>query len=568
MKNHTMCTLLLALVLLALPSSVLPGSAELAATPEGTTALAAAAPAGNAIQAASCSQTDVQAAVDAASDGDFVLVPAGHCTWTTPVAATPAVLISGKGVTIWGAGIGQTVITDATGSAWRQTPFWIEGLEGHPFRITGFSFTGQTTAVIMVRGTCKAFRIDHCQFDNIEGRSIMVSGETYGVIDHCQFTHLSGQCVWVEDGRGDPPGSTSWASEMSYGTAEAVFAEDNTFIGATSGVDGVTDCRAGGRYVLRHSIIEGLVAGNHGLDSATSSCLQMEIYDNVFRSAPYSKFLALQSRGGSAIMFNNTITGDYGIALGVTNYRSCCYAGASCSDHGQCDGANPIDGNTEPQSVYKGWPCKDQIGRGAQQSSQPLYEWNNTYNGSDVDVSVYNNWPGCTDPQPSDHVQENRDYYNDAPRPDYTPYVYPHPLTQDLVLSGTPDNEIIQLDWIVAAWTYLPPTTTWQIAYQGPAGDQPSPVTGILSPTQAYSLTGLTNYTWYTVTLNAMVGAAPILTDTVHVRPPDQPATVTMHKLQPTSSALAWIGKLAAAVLALFALSWLMCRRKQKHHPA
>ncbi|MBN1887419.1 MAG: hypothetical protein JW850_05495 [Thermoflexales bacterium] len=127
-------------------------------------------------------------------------------------------------------------------------------------------------------------------------------------------------------------------------------------------------------------------------------------------------------------------------SIGVTHYRSCCYAGAGCSEHGTCDGTNPIDGNTEPQEVYKGWPCKEQIGRGAQQSSQPFYEWNNTYNGSDIDVTVYNNWPGCTDPQPSDHVQENRDYYNDTPRPGYTPYIYPHPLTRDLVLSGTPSS--------------------------------------------------------------------------------------------------------------------------------
>ncbi|MBN1887389.1 MAG: DUF4962 domain-containing protein [Thermoflexales bacterium] len=135
-----------------------------------------------------------------------------------------------------------------------------------------------------------------------------------------------------------------------------------------------------------------------------------------------------------------------------------------------------------------------------------------------------------------------------------------------LVLRGTAAERATHLSWDV--YGELPPATTWQIAYQGPTGDQSSPVTGILSPTRAYSLTGLTNYSWYTITLNAMVGAAPILTDTVYVRPPDQPAAVTVHNLQSTSNALAWIGVLAAAVLALFALSWLMCRRKQKHHQA
>lgn len=46
------------------------------------------------IRAASCSQSDVQAAIDAASDGDTVAVPAGNCTWTT------AVNINGKGIVV------------------------------------------------------------------------------------------------------------------------------------------------------------------------------------------------------------------------------------------------------------------------------------------------------------------------------------------------------------------------------------------------------------------------------------------------------------------------------------
>ena len=67
----------------------------------------------------------------------------------------------------------------------------------------------------------------------------------------------------------------------------------------------------------------------------------------------------------------------------------------------------------------------------------------------------------------------------------------------------------------------LPITSTWQIDYQGPTGDQTPPITGIVSATRTYTLTGLTNYSWYTVTLNAMLGGTPILTDTVQVMPTD-----------------------------------------------
>jgi hypothetical protein len=44
-------------------------------------------------------------------------------------------------------------------------------------------------------------------------------------------------------------------------------------------------------------------------------------------------------------------------------------------------------------------------------------------------------------------------------------------------------------------------------------------VTLPLSATRAHALASLTNYVWYTVTLNAMLGSTPILTDTVRVMP-------------------------------------------------
>jgi hypothetical protein len=86
-----------------------------------------------------------------------------------------------------------------------------------------------------------------------------------------------------------------------------------------------------------------------------------------------------------------------------------------------------------------------------------------------------------------------------------------------LVLSGRPANQAIFLDWSVNAT--LPATTTWTINYVGPVGDQIPPIAGLSESTRAYTLTGMTNYVWYTVTLNAMVEAAPVLTDTVRVMP-------------------------------------------------
>ena len=89
----------------------------------------------------------------------------------------------------------------------------------------------------------------------------------------------------------------------------------------------------------------------------------------------------------------------------------------------------------------------------------------------------------------------------------------------ELTLNGIPGDETIYLTWEVN--TPLPAGTTWRISYQGPPGDQPSPITGLPEDTRAFTLTGLTNYVPYTVTLQAMLNGAPTLTGKVTVMPTD-----------------------------------------------
>jgi parallel beta-helix repeat protein len=86
-----------------------------------------------------------------------------------------------------------------------------------------------------------------------------------------------------------------------------------------------------------------------------------------------------------------------------------------------------------------------------------------------------------------------------------------------LILQGRAASQTAYLSW--ALNTALPVAATWRIVYDGPTGDEPSPITGIVSPTRAYMLTGLTDGIWYTVTLNAMLDSVPILTDTVRLKP-------------------------------------------------
>jgi hypothetical protein len=91
-------------------------------------------------------------------------------------------------------------------------------------------------------------------------------------------------------------------------------------------------------------------------------------------------------------------------------------------------------------------------------------------------------------------------------------------IVPQVALTGISGDQCIHLTWAVNL--ILPVTVTWKIDYSGPTGDQPSPITGIASDNRAYTMTGLTNYTWYDVTMTA-VGASPVLSDTVRLMPTD-----------------------------------------------
>ena len=54
------------------------------------------------INADSCSQADVQAAINSAQDGDSVNVPPGECTWTSHITINKEIAVIGAGLTING----------------------------------------------------------------------------------------------------------------------------------------------------------------------------------------------------------------------------------------------------------------------------------------------------------------------------------------------------------------------------------------------------------------------------------------------------------------------------------
>jgi hypothetical protein len=395
--------------------------------------------------AASLTPEAVWEAIDAAKDGDTVVLPAGTAVWKKGWNSKHWAKM--KAITIQGAGIDKTIIRTDTTTAPGDKAFVINGVEGKPFRITGITFdgTGFSNAgtyigEVAISGTCKNFRVDHCKFLNMD-HMMTISGDTYGLVDHCDFHALEknrlAQTIYVQG-----PGKVAFTRPFTMGTAEAVYFEDNEahFSPAVVNTDGNNPWIVpynGARIVIRHNKIINSQLEIYRVRPGAYGSQSAEIYDNEF-SAESVKMGRPQGfifiAGGVTMVFNNTVTGTtYNTrTIQISHERSF----QAIGEFGICDGTNPIDGNQIPTGQKgAGYPCMGQPGRATDADGDgvyepsPCYAWNNTLNGAKLKM-VLRPWsdPDKTGRQ-AEHVKEGRDFFNEKPKAEYyTPYVYPHPL--------------------------------------------------------------------------------------------------------------------------------------------
>lgn len=377
---------------------------------------------GDTVIADSCSLIDVTAAHTAASNGDTITIPSGSCTWTSSLPVTKEVaFIGGSG--------GETIITDSTGTTSIDQPFYINGVDN--WRISGITFlTTQTDfkGIIHVE-TSTNWRIDNIDFIDIGGLCIVVNGVSYpSVIDNNNFalsTNDSNAGIQVNG-----EGASDWTDDITWGGAGFVFIEDNTFNFAYKG-DSALQGNLGARVVFRYNDVDGTGIDAHGACSSIRGARAYEIYSNSLNAyqsgADANNPRNISLRGGTHLVYDNIMDNASMAALRVTNYRTCYGVGSpecNIANRTRCDGVSVLDENADAT----GWACLDQIGRGKDQSSDPMYEWNNTTTGLvDIDVTV-GSTGDCTDPAIEDHIQAGRDFFNDTTKPAYTPFTYPHPL--------------------------------------------------------------------------------------------------------------------------------------------
>jgi hypothetical protein len=464
------------------------------------------------INAASLSYVDVSNAVAKAAVGDVVVLPAGTNGWYH--------LLTLSGVTLQGAGAGTggTVIRDEMPivSSGSGNPFiQVNANAGFPTRITQIQFTSGVTnnissfgnnygPEIVIYGQAANWRIDHCLFSLLSGKTIMVGDDAFGLVDHNTFNTFNRiACEIYGHGYGDG----DWAAPTQFGSTNAVFVEDNSFSDGNN--FGWVDISNAGRAVFRHNTCNGYYVNTHGSETTQRfrSARYVEVYNNTFAyevGTQYQNFYTMVDiRGGSGVVYSNTANGYWSVcslnyyratdndtgflpwfgATGLRNWDSngpALYSGVAtvatnilvvpgagwitnqwvgCTVYNSNTALSGIVVANDSQSmqfmgsrrtwnqitfnvgdgyvVHHVYPMLDQPGRGQgallsgdspnpvylNEALEPVYCWGNTRT---VNYSVSTAASGnASSLYPS--IQENRDFYN-MPRPNYTAFVYPHPL--------------------------------------------------------------------------------------------------------------------------------------------
>jgi hypothetical protein len=384
-----------------------------------------------AVYATGGSSAEIQAAVNGASDGYAVYLPAGSYVFDS---ATPLNTVDVPvGISIYGA----PTLRDETGHvphygtvlnldyAASEGAFLFDytGSSSYVTRFTGFKMVGyrevnssspsMTSGIFIHDGGASEFRFDHIAMRNLAGYCLQTYNG-YGVVDHCEFTNYPAQLsnsagwdaltAWYAINFGSNPGRT-WSDIPTLAgqyTTKTLFVEDNYFLNWFSPVT-ITN---GAHAVLRHNIIiNGMVHNHHGASETNPRGGQlMEVYDNTFTLDLTQNTgvanIGIQDSSGGMIIFNNIDNG-YGVQ------------------------------NNDPSLDYIGFIQLRQYNPdewGSQYQVHNVWMYDNTLNPATSDLlDVHAPEIG------SNPITLNVDYFLRAPTLAqdgfaYTPYTYPHPL--------------------------------------------------------------------------------------------------------------------------------------------
>lgn len=290
------------------------------------------------INATTCSNSDIQTAINQAQSGDVVNVPAGSCTWTSGISVT-------KGISLQGAGINSTIITDGLDSSGcpGSCPYLVTYQPSSPetnesFRLTGFKFNMTGVQGVYLYNQNNSVSINNIRIDNINFAGsgcisssipcIRVRGNVGGVVDNNIFT---GSTAFQFTG-GD---TGTWNSiSPTFGESGPLYIEDNTFTMTNTPID----ASRGTRWVARYNTFTYTGSnslspwfdahGDYG-DTLLCSTLTTESYGNYLIDSANKLGALFDLRGGSNRTFFN-YTNNSLSPTGV-NIRDEYYGASSCS---------------------------------------------------------------------------------------------------------------------------------------------------------------------------------------------------------------------------------------------
>jgi hypothetical protein len=350
------------------------------------------------VTAASCSRTDVNAIINGpthtAVNGDKIVIPGTSCTWTSGIS------ISGVGIAITGTGTPNT--GGGTVGAGTSNTTLIDNAGGALFNFSGLAF-GQTAKVelltmsgsgagsftinapIIFSGSCTAsgcanIRVDNITFSSNTWETPLTGGfiileNVLGVVDHnsatespssaptlTQINHPSWQGVGQY-------GDNSFASADTFGTAQAIYVENNSLNGVRGSEDDVSigdeNTVGGPRYVCRFNTVVNM--SGTGLCSAHGTAWtgrprgqrQVEVYYNTVQANPGCDAIdGLNS--GTGYYLSNALTVPGAGCNKFVNLDIARFAGLTNPVWANCDGTEPFD-----QSPFSSTSqCIDQPGRG------------------------------------------------------------------------------------------------------------------------------------------------------------------------------------------------------------
>jgi hypothetical protein len=346
------------------------------------------------VTAVSPSQSDVAAAIAAASNGDTILIPAGTATWNSTLTVS-------KWLSFVGAGIDKTtIIVNVPNPGGDPTNAGLV-LQGNGYnQVSGITFDGNNlTARPALTVWAGKVRITNCRFVNCVCGPYIVG--PFGVLDHNQFVncHLSVRVYGIGNG------GQNWVSyyPIPFDSMNYLFIEDNTFTMNNSMLQNFGDGHAwvsagqGSSYVARYNTFnqsrDGMTPcfdwhgdSNDGTRGATST----QIYGNTLNlsgSAYIDKFV--DARGGQGLVYSNAIK-------------------APSTSQG---GRGVI--------VREEWPAGTIVsGVRVYDSVNNQWQWGNTINGAGFPSTSCET--GCS----------GLDYHNGQYSGSYA-QVYPHPLVSD-----------------------------------------------------------------------------------------------------------------------------------------